>query len=245
MKIKCLVVDDEPLAREVLLQFIANCPSLEVVGECSDAIEAGEFLRSGQADLIFLDIEMPMLLGTDFIKTLTHPPIIIFTTAYPEFAAEGFDSNAVDYLLKPISFERFTKAVNKASEWLEFKRTKQLKEGQETPADPGFILLRADKRLYKTNYDDIFYLEATGDYIKVHTRERKLVIHETFRNILAVLPDRMFIRVHKSFIVSLDKISMIEGNQVAVAGQMIPVGQVFRDGLLAKLNIKNQTPPIK
>ena len=240
MKLKCLVIDDEPLAQDILVQYISDCPSLDLLQVCSDAIEAGEYLRSHQADLIFLDINMPRLSGIRFVKTLTQPLLIIFTTAYPEFAAEGFESDAVDYLLKPVSFERFIKAVNKAVEWAEFRKKKE----NAAEAVPGlnreFILLRADKKTYKIDFDDILFFESTGDYIKVHSRDKNLVIHETFKNLITQLPVHQFCRVHKSFIVSLAMIRLIEGNQVDVAGHMIPIGLVYKDGLLEKLNMQNR-----
>ncbi len=239
MKLKCLVIDDEPLAQEVLVQYIADCPSLELLNVCSDAIAAGEYLRSHPADLLFLDISMPRLSGIRFVKTLTQPLLVIFTTAYPEFAAEGFEYNAVDYLLKPVSFERFMKAVNKALEWAEFRRQKE--HPAEVPPAPGcdYMLLRADKKIHKVDFSDIHFFEATGDYVKVHTRDKMLLIHETFLNLMAQLPDKQFARVHKSFIVSLAQIRLIEGNQVEVAGRMIPIGLVYKEGLLETLNLVN------
>jgi DNA-binding LytR/AlgR family response regulator len=240
MKLKCLVIDDEPLAQEVLVQYISDCPSIELLQVCSDALEAGEYLQTRQVDLLFLDINMPRLSGIRFVKTLTQPVLIIFTTAYPEFAAEGFESSAVDYLVKPFSFERFLKAVNKALEWHEFREQKTRAGESVSGLNQAFILLRADKRIHKVNFDDILFFESAGDYIKVHLRDKKLIIHETFLNLLTQLPGDRFIRVHKSFIVSLAGIRLIEGNQVDVAGQTIPIGLVYKEGLLEKLNMKNR-----
>jgi DNA-binding LytR/AlgR family response regulator len=239
MKLKCLVIDDEPLSQEVLVQYIGDCPSLELLHVCSDAIEAGEYLQSHEADLLFLDINMPRLSGIRFVKTLTQPVLIIFTTAYPEFAAEGFETSAVDYLLKPFAFDRFLKAVNRALEWNDFREQKKRATDINPDLNKDYILLRADKRIHKINYNDIMFFESTGDYIKVHLRDRKLIIHETFKNIMKILPEDRFIRIHKSFIVSLSGIRLIEGNQVDVAGQMVPIGLVYKDGLHKKLNMKN------
>lgn len=236
MKLKCLVIDDEPLAREVLVQYISDCPSVELLQVCSDAIEAGEYLLTGKADLLFLDINMPRLSGIDFVKTLTQPVLIIFTTAYPEFASAGFESDAVDYLVKPFSFDRFIKAVNKASEWAEFRKSKEFAKAGHSGPEREFILLRADKKIYKIDFDNIHYFEAAGDYIKVHSRDKKLIIHETFRNLIKQLPGDQFIQVHKSYIVSLAGIRLIEGNQVDVNGHLIPIGLVYKDRLLEKLN---------
>jgi DNA-binding LytR/AlgR family response regulator len=236
MKLRCLIVDDEPLAQDILVRYAGDCQSLELLKVCSDALEAGEFVRSHHVDLIFLDINMPRLSGIRFIKTLNKPILIIFTTAYPEYAAEGFDADAVDYLVKPFSFERFMKAVNKALEWAEFRKKKE--DPQETGPlqNHEFILLRSDKKIFKINFDDILFFESTGDYIKVHLTGKKIIIHETFKNLLTHLPADQFIRIHRSYIVSVAKVRLIEGNQVDVGGQKIPIGLVFKDEFLKRLN---------
>jgi DNA-binding LytR/AlgR family response regulator len=236
MKIKCLIVDDEPLAQDILVQYVGDCKSLELLKVCSDALEAGEFIRSQPVDLIFLDINMPRLSGISFVKTLNHPVLIIFTTAYPEHAAEGFEANAVDYLVKPFSFERFMKAVNKAIEWAEFRKEKENPGENDSIQNHGFILLRSDKKIFKINFDDILYFESIGDYIKVHLTDKKIIIHETVKNLVTQLPINKFIRVHKSYIVSVAKIRLIEGNQVDVEGKKIPIGLVFKEELLKRLN---------
>jgi DNA-binding LytR/AlgR family response regulator len=182
---------------------------------------------------------MPRISGIRFIKTLTSPVLVIFTTAYPEFAAEGFESNAVDFLVKPFSFERFMKAVIKAYEWAEFRKNKNQGSGSPAEQNRDFILFRADKKIYKIDFREILFFESTGDYIKVHTREKKLVIHETFKNLITQLPADQFIRVHKSFIVSLSGIRLLDGNQLDVAGHLIPVGLVYKEGLLERLNTKH------
>jgi DNA-binding LytR/AlgR family response regulator len=239
MKLKCLIVDDEPLAQDILIRYIGDCQSLELVKVCSDALEAGEFIRNQPVDLIFLDINMPRLSGIRFVKTLNQPILIIFTTAYPEYAAEGFEADAVDYLVKPFSFERFMKAVNKAIEWAEFRKKKENPQNADSLRSHEFILLRSDKKIFKVNFDDIRYFESTGDYIKVYCTDKKIIIHETIKNLISLLPINQFIRVHKSYIVSVTKIRLIEGNQVDVAGEMIPVGLVFKDELLKRLNPGN------
>jgi DNA-binding LytR/AlgR family response regulator len=236
MKLKCLIVDDEPLAQDILVQYIDDCHSLELLKVCSDALEAGEYIRSQPVDLIFLDINMPRLSGIRFVKTLNQPILIIFTTAYPEYAAEGFEADAVDYLVKPFSFERFMKAVNKAVELAEFRKKKEPQRGTDFVQNHDFILLRSDKKIFKINFDDIIYFESTGDYIKVNCTDKKIIIHETFKNLVTQLPVNQFIRVHKSYIVSVTKIRLIEGNQVDVAGQKIPIGLVFKEELLKRLN---------
>ena len=236
MKLKCLIVDDEPLAQDILVQYICDCESLELSKICSDALEAGEFLRSQPVDLIFLDINMPRLSGIRFVKTLNHPALIIFTTAYPEFAAEGFEANAVDYLVKPFSFDRFLKSVNKAIEWNEFRKKKGNQQDMDSIQNHEFILLRSDKKIFKINFDDILYFESIGDYIKVYCTDKKIIIHETVKNLVSQLPPNQFIRVHRSYIVSVTKIRLIEGNQIDVIGQKIPIGLMFKEELIKRLN---------
>jgi DNA-binding LytR/AlgR family response regulator len=236
MKFKCLIVDDEPLAQDILVRYVGDSQSLELSRVCSDALEAGEFIRTHPVDLIFLDINMPRLSGIRFVKTLNHPALIIFTTAYPEYAAEGFEANAVDYLVKPFSFERFMRAVNKAIEWVEFRKKKENRQETDSLQKQEFILLRSDKKIFKINFDNILYFESIGDYIKVFCTDKMIIIHETVKNLVTQLPVNQFIRVHKSYIVSVTKIRLIEGNQVDVAGKMLPIGLVFKDELLKRLN---------
>ncbi|MCX6280620.1 MAG: LytTR family DNA-binding domain-containing protein [Bacteroidetes bacterium] len=231
-KMRCLVIEDEPLSQDVLVKYIAGVSELELTGICGDALSASGLIRNASVDLIFLDINLPVISGIRFLKSLSHPPLVIFTTAYPEFAVEGFDSDAVDYLVKPFSFERFLKAVNKALErgsYLESK-TGQVKAPEQE--NQGFLILHADKKVHKVNYSDILYLEATGDYVKVHTLTATLMVHETFRRMEELLPADLFIRVHKSFIVPLGRISYMEGNRLNIAGTMIPVGLAFREALM-------------
>jgi DNA-binding LytR/AlgR family response regulator len=235
MKLTCLIVDDEPLAQDILVKYVGDCNSLELSKVCSDALEAGDFLQSHPVDLIFLDINMPRLSGIHFVKTLNHPVLIIFTTAYAEYAAEGFEANAVDYLVKPFSFERFMKAVNKAIEWADFRKNKETLQDKSPVQNQEFILLRSDKKIFKVNFENILYFESIGDYIKVYCTDKKIVIHETVKNLVAQLPADQFIRVHKSYIVSIEKIRLIEGNRVDVAGNVIPVGSMFKEEMLKQL----------
>lgn len=234
-KLLCLVIEDEPLSQDILSKYISDTPQLELAGICGEALAASSFLRTSQVDLIFLDINLPVISGLSFLKSLSHPPMVIFTTAYPEYAVEGFEADAVDYLVKPFSFERFLKAVNKAFDRMDFLHSKTSLPTSTVQETPGFIILRADKKVYKVNFPDILYLEATGDYVKVFTTDKCLVVHETVKNILEQLPSEQFIRVHKSFIVPLKRIKFIEGNQVSIDGKMIPVGLVFRDRLMKTL----------
>ena len=231
-KLNCLIVEDEPLSQDVLLKYISDVPGLEIAGICSDALSASGLLRNTGVDLIFLDINLPVLSGMSFLRSLSHPPMVIFTTAYSDFAVEGFEADAVDYLVKPFSFERFLKAVNKAFDRLGYLKSKTGLPAGSEEENTGFLILRADKKVHKVNYPDIIYLEATGDYVKVHTTGRTLVVHETFRNMEEQLPGSLFIRVHKSFIIPVGRINFIEGNRLNVAGTMIPIGLVYREELM-------------
>jgi len=231
-EVRCLVIEDEPLSQDILAKYISGIPGLLLAGVFGDAISASGFLRESPVDLVFLDINLPVISGLNFLKSLGHPPMVIFTTAYSEYAVDGFEADAVDYLVKPFSFERFLKAVNKA-----FDRMKNSMQAAALPAgneqeSPGSLILRADKKVHRINYPDILYLEASGDYVKVHTAARTLVVHETFRNMEQQLPPGVFIRVHKSFIVPVNRINYLEGNRLNIMGATIPIGLVYREEVL-------------
>jgi DNA-binding LytR/AlgR family response regulator len=232
---KCIIIEDEPLAQNVLKKYIDDHPSLELIAVCADALEAQSILNHNNINLVFLDINLPKLSGINFIKTLIHPPLVIFTTAYSEFAVEGFELNAIDYLLKPFSFERFLKAVNKAIEKINSSPVIKTKE------EDSFIFLKADKKIHKIDIDSIHYIEAIGDYMKVVTVSGHLLVNETMKKMLEDLPASSFIRVHKSFIISRNKICFIEGNYVQVADKSIPIGATYRSEVLASIEKKNQT----
>ncbi|GAB5526836.1 MAG: LytTR family DNA-binding domain-containing protein [Roseivirga sp.] len=225
MSINCLIIDDEPLSRDVLINYVQDHPDLNLQGECKDAFEAMTALERAAVDLIFLDINMPKLSGINFYKSLNQKPMVVFTTAYPEFAVEGFELDAIDYLLKPFSFERFIKAINKV---------KGKGSAQETVVS-DFIMLKADKKMYRTAFDDILFFESLGDYVKVHTKERVLIIAGTLKKLLLELPESQFIRTHKSYIIAKSKVEYIEGNQIKIADQMISIGQAYREGVLQGL----------
>lgn len=215
--INCLIVDDEPLAREVLESYVNEIAELKLVGSCKNALEAKELLNKIEVELIFLDINMPEISGITFYKTLVKKPKVIFTTAYPEYALEGFELDAVDYLLKPFSFDRFEKAVEKVS--------------KSAVGGLDFIMLKADKRMHKINFEQILYFESIGDYVKVILKEGKnLIIAETLKKLEEKLPVD-FIRIHKSYIISLPDLRYIEGNQVHLDNRNIPIGQSYRDAL--------------
>lgn len=219
---QCLVIEDEPLAQDVLKKYIQDHPSLELVAVCTDALQAQQVLARQPVPLIFLDINLPRLSGIGFLKTLAHPPLVIFTTAYPEFAAEGFELDAIDYLVKPFSFERFLKAVNKVLEKLERKST-------EKSSAPASIFIKADKKVYKIDLDDILYLEALDDYVKLVTVQQSYLINDTLKSLQEELPAANFMRVHKSYIISKNNIVFFEGNYVRIGEKDIPIGASYRE----------------
>lgn len=228
-QISCLIVDDEPLSQDVIRGFVSEIPWLKLEGVCFNALEALERLHENKIDLIFLDINMPKLSGIKFAKSLEKTPMIIFTTAYPEYAVEGFEVDAVDYLVKPVAFERFLKAVNKAREQAEIKNS-------QTPEKAGrYLVLKSDKKIFKIDEKDILFIQSWGDYIKVFTKDRMIIATETMKNLESRLGHH-FIRIHKSYIVSTQSIQFIEGNQVRIGTQYLPIGLTYKDQLMEKLN---------
>lgn len=223
-----MIIDDEPLSRDVLRKYIGELKDLVLVAECHDAIEASNLLSREEVDLLFLDINMPGLSGISFARSLTTSPLLIFTTAYPEYAVEGFELNALDYLVKPFSFERFLKAVNRAQE-----RLQELHTGGDFSRK---IVLKADKKIYALDLSDIQYIEGQGDYIKVHLEGKLLVVHHTLKSMVALLPEDEFMRIHKSFVVNLKQIEFIEGNQVRVGNHHISVSPPNREALIQRFS---------
>jgi len=239
--IHVIIVDDEPLAQDVLETYVEKVPELNLVKKCNNALEANEVLKAEQIDLMFLDIQMPQLTGIDFLKTLSKPPLVIFTTAYPNYALDGFDLNALDYLLKPISLERFMKAANKAMEQIELQRKDA--STQEVPlVEEGqdFIFVKADKKLIKVNYHDIVYIEGLKDYVIIRNEDSRVITLQTMKSLENKLPVEQFKRIHRSYIVNLERIDAIVGNMVEVKekGQAkhLPIGKNYREELLEIIN---------
>jgi two-component system, LytTR family, response regulator len=226
MNIKCIIVDDEPLARSVIKKFLLKIPSLRLIKECANAIEAASVLHENKIDLMFLDIKMPELSGLDFLKTLQNPPRVILTTAFPEYALEGYEYSVVDYLLKPIAFGRFLKAVNKAIEQIGEKKDNQT-DGDNLD-NKKCIFLHADKAEHKINLADILYIEGYGNFVKIYSIGKMLLVPGTMTAIQDMLPSNKFIRVHKSFIVPFEKIDKLEGNTLKIKDKRIPVGKYYK-----------------
>ncbi len=231
MSVSCIIVDDEPLAREVLEKYTGKCPLLKLEASCSSAFEAMDVLDRIPVGIVFLDINMPGLSGLSMIRTLDRPPEIVITTAYPEYAVEGFELDAADYLVKPFSFERFLKAVNKA-----VKRVENRKSTDAAPFDQKkTIMVRADGKIYPLEHSSICYMEAMGDYVRIHTDSGSITTYETLKNMEGSLPEEIFLRVHRSYIVALGKISFLEGNRLRVNDTDIPVGKSYREKLIMRM----------
>ena len=227
MKLRCLLVDDEPPALEVLQAYIREVTYLELAGCCGNALEAFAALQSQAVDLLFLDIKMPKMLGTDFLRSLRHPPQVIFTTAYREYAYEGFELDAVDYLLKPVSLERFLKAVAKASK-TDVPATDPAPPPAAAPAD-AFLYFRIDRKMVKVLLRDILFIEGLKDYVKIHlTAGPPLVVKQTINGLEEKLSESNFLRIHRSFVVALDKVRTFSTRHVEVATHELPIGRLFR-----------------
>lgn len=215
---RCIIIEDEPLAQEILVSFVSDHPSLELLGTFDDAIKALEFLNRQSIDLIFLDINLPKLSGMSFYQSLQTRPQVIFTTAYPEHAVQGFELAATDYLLKPISFERFLQAVQKAV------------EKSETQNDQ-VLLIKSDKKYYRIPLDEISLISSMGDFAKVHTTTKTYITSQTLKQLLQILPNNQFLRIHKSYIAAIHSIEYLEGNQVKIGSDKIPVGYSYREAV--------------
>ncbi|MDO8951065.1 MAG: LytTR family DNA-binding domain-containing protein [Draconibacterium sp.] len=231
MEIKGLIIDDEPLARNVIQEYAKKLPSLIIIGECDDAICAHQVIQNNVVDLLFLDINMPKLSGIEFLKTLKNPPLVILTTAYSEYALEGFELNVIDYLKKPFSFERFCKACFRAEELLTLKQSALKPEVVEKQFD--FLFIKSDKKSIKVKISDICYIEGLGDYIKLYMTDKKLVTNLSMKKIESLLPAEQFYRIHKSFIISIDKIETIEGNMVKICNTKLPIGNLYRQDFIS------------
>lgn len=237
MRIRCIIVDDEPLAIEVIESYINRLENIEIVAKCSNALKAFEILKKEPVDLIFLDIQMPKLTGLDFIKTLQNPPKVIITTAYRDYALEGYELNVVDYLLKPISFERFLKAVSRV---YHTEMPQEATEISDIESEEAYIYLKADKKMVKVQLRDILYIESLKDYVRVKTSDKEVITHQKISYLEEKLPEECFLRIHRSFIVALKKIETYSATSIEVPGKELPIGRLYKDQVLEVLNAKHQ-----
>jgi len=226
---KYIIVDDEPLAHDVIESFCELLPHLSLEKHCYNAMEAMQYLNNNTVDFMFLDINMPKLTGFDFLRTLTNPPKIIVTTAYKEFALEGYELNVSDYILKPFSFDRLVKAINKAIS--EVPKNTNTAISVAPSNEKSRLFLKGDKKYHQIHLDDILYIEAYGNYSKVYLKEEMIVSHEKISHFEELLNAANFLRVHKSFIVAIDKIKFIEGNRILINDHKVPIGQTYKSNI--------------
>jgi DNA-binding LytR/AlgR family response regulator len=230
MTIRCMIVDDEPLAREGMERLVKEAGIFNLVATCSNAMEANKILSADKIDLLFLDIQMPGMRGIDLLKTLQVKPLVIITTAYPNFALEGFELNVLDYLVKPITTERFLKSVNRAKDLLESR------QGQNAADKNDFFFIRSSSSYEKVFFDDILFIEASQNYMTIHTAKGKLMALLTIKSLEEQLPEKNFLRVHKSYIISLDKVVSLRGNEILIGAHKIPIGKNYKESILKIVN---------
>jgi DNA-binding LytR/AlgR family response regulator len=241
-KITCLAVDDEPLALSILEKYIKSVENLELVGSCQNAVQALQLLQQHKVDLIFLDIQMPQIMGTDFIRTLKKSPKVIFTTAFRKYAIEGFELDAVDYLLKPISFERFLKAVNKVLQTnLDASDSIYHLNESATQSAPPHLYFRVDRKMVKVFLHDILYIEGFSDYVKIITSSKTLITKQLISALEETLSKDIFIRIHRSFIISINKINSYNADIIVIGNTELPIGRLFKQNVMKKLQLKSNS----
>ena len=238
MTLQCVIIDDEPMARKGLREYMQDIDFLQLAGEFDNPLKAIDTIVRQKIDLLFLDIQMPKMTGIDFLRTLTPSPMTIFTTAYPQYAVEGFELNAVDYLVKPFSFDRFCKSVMKARK---IKESFAPPISTGPPAQPDHFFIKSDGKLVRIPFDAILFIEALQNYIAIHLTDRKYITYLTLHAIREYLPADRFIRTHKSFIVAAGKIASIEGNAIRIGTHTIPISRTEREIVLQQL-LQNRMP---
>ncbi|MDR3681200.1 MAG: LytTR family DNA-binding domain-containing protein [Flavipsychrobacter sp.] len=232
MKIDCIIVDDEPVARKLLEEYIGDIDFLQLVGKAEHPLKAHNLLSTQHVDLMFLDVNMPKMNGINFLRSSTSLPLTIMTTAYAEYAIEGFELDVLDYLVKPFSFERFFKACNKAKEYIELQQRSNVSAPQQTP---NFFFVKCDGRIEKILYDELVYVEAMLNYVVLHTDTRKLIVYLTIKGVMEQLPSEFFLKIHKSTIVNINKIKSIEGNEINMGKAKVVISQTLQDGIMKEI----------
>ncbi len=238
MKTRCIIIDDEPLARELIRGHIRKLENFEIIAECANAMEAMESLRSKQVDLMFLDIKMPQITGLEFLKTLKNPPAVIITTAFSQYAIEGFELDVVDYLMKPVTFERFFKAVNKY--FSTRKKQDVTLENGNSVNDHAFIYVKENKKIIKIYLKEIHFIEGLNEYIRIHTESRRVVVKSSLQSIEEKLPPELFIRVHKSYIVSIPKIRAFNATTIELENAKVRIGRNYKNQVFSALHFKSE-----
>lgn len=226
-KISCVITDDEPFARKGLQGYMEKIDFLDLKGVCEDALQLSNLLQQQTVDLLFLDIQMPHITGVEFLRAFRNPPKVIFTTAYEQYAIQGFELDVMDYLLKPISYDRFLKAAWKAKDYFAQK--------EQPEVSVPYIFVKSNGRLEKITFADILFIEGMENYVAIHLENRKIITHTTIRSLLEKLPVNQFIQTHKSYIVAINKVETIEGNILHVQKQQVPVSKNLRDEVLGRI----------
>lgn len=234
MNLKCLIVDDEPIAQNIVKGFVVDTPNLEVFVVCDNAMEALKVLQEHTVDILFLDIEMPKITGLGFLKTLDHPPATIITTAYREFALEGYELNVVDYLLKPFSFERFLKAINKVG------NSKRTDDNDAKIVSKSYEYFKVDRKNVRVNYNEILYIEGLSNYVKIHLLDKHLVVYHKLADLETLLPCDQFVRIHKSYIVALDKITAYGSDYIEIIDEQLSIGNTYKNNFFALLSERDE-----
>ncbi len=222
-KLSCIIVDDEPVARKILNEFAEQIPYLNLIGRFENAIRAEAFLRENNIDIMFLDIEMPKVSGLQLLQNISNKPLVILTTAFPNYALEGYELDIIDYLLKPFAFSRFLKAVQKAKDYY------QMKNAATGVAQSSYIFIKSDKRIEKIELNDILYAESIGNYVSIYTENKRFIAYLTMKSLEAQLPSDDFIKIHQSYLVNNSKINAIEGNEIKIAGKSLQISRNYKD----------------
>jgi len=229
-KLSCIIVDDEPVARKILHEFVDQVPFLDLHDKFENAMKAEAFLKSNIVDIIFLDIEMPKISGLEFLQRLHVESMVILTTAFPQYALEGYELDIIDYLLKPFALSRFLKAVQKAKDFHEMKNR------TNGAFKPSYIFIKSDKRIEKIELNDIIYAESTGNYVSIHTEEKRIIAYLTMKSLESQLPADEFIKIHQSYLVNCSKIDAIEGNEIKIGNKSLPISRNYRDLVMRVVN---------
>jgi DNA-binding LytR/AlgR family response regulator len=237
MRTKCLIVDDEPLARDLIRYHVGKLDNFEIVGECADAMNALQELHNQKIDLMFMDIEMPQITGIEFLKILKNPPKVIITTAYRDYAIDGFELDVVDYLLKPVTFERFLKAVNKYYQVCQDENHVAAPVSEVIQPEEAFIYVKENKRVIKVYLNEILYIEGLSEYVQIYTDKKKIITKTTMTSLEEKLPEEGFIRIHKSFIVSLLRIEAFTSSTIEVPGKELPIGRSYKSSVATVLQL--------
>ncbi|HSA04148.1 MAG TPA: response regulator transcription factor [Tenuifilaceae bacterium] len=240
MKIRCIVIDDEPLAIEIIESYIEKIPYVELAGKFSNAIDALQYLKSNKVDLMLLDIQMPELTGIQLMKVLDNPPQVIFTTAYDNYAIKSYELDAVDYLLKPIEFDRFLKAIEKSWKRIERGQSVEVNKVEQNSTKDTFIFIKTEHRVQRVEISEILYIEGMKNYLRVVTRTDKFMTLQNFKSICELLPVNQFMRVHKSFVVAVDKIDSIERSRIRIGKQLIPIGDTYKKDFDQLVKVKQE-----